>query len=74
MHVMDGLGKHVEALAVMAKTLTRGYYKQIRGAPDSKKGIVREWVGLAKGDRIEVESFNNMLARPFEDREVELGD
>jgi hypothetical protein len=72
-HAVDGRDKYTEVLHVMLKTVTRGYYKEIRVMGDSKtEGVVKLWVPFKDGKKVIVDDFNNMEQRPFEDREKEL--
>jgi hypothetical protein len=52
----------------MAQTFRRGWFKEVREGPD---GLVKAWVRLRTGERVEVDGFNMMEQRPFFNNEIE---
>jgi hypothetical protein len=59
-------GQNLDAVAIdlMAQTFRRGWFKEVREGPD---GLVKAWVRLRTGERVEVGEFNDFERRPFVD-------
>jgi hypothetical protein len=63
-HVIRGQNLDAVVVDLMAQTFRRGWFKEVRDGPE---GLIKAWVRLRTGERVEVDGFNRMEQRPFSD-------